>query len=541
MATKGKKGGDGVSRREFLKVGGAVAAGAQIGAVAGAGLSAGKDPSTNNGWQHLGDNTQFVDRKPLEIDEVPYEIVETPVRPVEVESAFGRQRLMMPVLRSTARRTVQQAPDAGEERKEGRGQSASEDREIPPEAEDSARRGPPKMQMPPVDVFKNPLRAYYEKHPHVYELDKVRVESILPKKRQDVEKYGDYYTLINAWSGSWSTHESISGPPEVSDFQLAGYGGRGHPIPDPVPFKSPAHASKLIKKVAHHFGATMVGIAKLNPDWCYNHDLRGSKDRGPYEVPKHWEYVIAIGVPHQWEQVLSNPNCGSSFDAYSRVTIAARRLDTFIKQLGYPARRHSPMDGYDVIGVPILVDAGLGQQGRHGIVITPETGSNFRSAYVTTNLPMEIDKPIDFGVNEFCGDCKICAELCPSNSISYEKSNKDMYTRGYRHWEINQTSCYNYWMQSMGGMGCRLCLIACPYSRRSNWVHQLAREADTHDPTGLLNNTFTWMQKAFFKTPDAPEYLPPPDGRFATFREPPEWLSIKNYLDIKAPDPTKGE
>jgi reductive dehalogenase len=285
----------------------------------------------------------------------------------------------------------------------------------------------------------------------------------------------------------------------------------------------------------------MVGITKLNPDWCYNHGLRGSKDKGSYEVPKHWEYVIAFGVPHQWEQVQANPNCGSSFDAYSRATIAARRLEDFIKALGYPARRHSPMDGYDLIAVPILQDAGLGTQGRHGIVITPETGSNFRAAFVTTNLPMEIDKPIDFGVNEFCQDCQICAEICPSASISFEKTNKNMTTRGYRHWEINQASCYNFWMQSMGGIGCRLCLIACPYSRKNNWAHSLARTVDTKDPTGLMNDALTEFQKFFFKNPAASEYLPPPDGRFATFREAPEWLKVKNYLDLEVLDPTIGE
>jgi reductive dehalogenase len=185
--------------------------------------------------------------------------------------------------------------------------------------------------------------------------------------------------------------------------------------------------------------------------------------------------------------------------------------------------------------------AGLGQQGRLGICITPETGSNYRAAFVTTSLPMEIDKPIDFGVNEFCKDCKICADICPSGSISKEPTNEKMTTRGYRHWEINQTSCYNYWMQSMGGMGCRLCLIACPYSRKNNWVHGLARNLDMRDPTGLVNNKLTWMQNTFFKTPEASEYLSPPDGRFANFREPPEWLIVENYLDMDVLNPTKGE
>jgi hypothetical protein len=96
-------------------------------------------------------------------------------------------------------------------------------------------------------------------------------------------------------------------------------------------------------------------------------------------------------------------------------------------------------------------------------------------------------------------------------------------------------------MQSMGGIGCRLCLIACPFSRKNNWLHATSRLVDKYDPTGLANNTLTWMQKTFFKYPDAQEYLPPPDGRFATYREPAEWLQVKKYLDIEVLDPTKGE
>ena len=523
------------SRREFIKIGGAVAAGLQVGAVAGAGLAAGKDPSTHTGWQHLGDNTQFVDRTKLVRKGPAYEIVGEILRPERQESAFGRQGLIMRDMRQY--REMIQSFDAGEERQQGMGNKEPIPQgETAPEVTGGIRPSQGTIKFPPVEAFNEPMLSYYKARPDLYELDKVRMEEIMPKKKQDQENYGDYYSLINAWSGSWHTSERITDPPEESDFKI----GRRR-IGDPKPFKSPAHAARLIKKVAHHFGAAMVGITTIEPDWCYNYDLRGSESRDTYEVPKHWEYVIAFGIPHQWEQVNSNPNSGTSLDAYSRSTIAARRLETFIKSLGYPARRHSPMDGYDLIAVPYLVKAGLGEQGRHGIVITPETGSNFRAAFVTTNLEMEIDQPIEFGVKEFCEHCQICAEICPSGSISTAESNEDMHTRGYRHWEINQTSCYNFWMQSMGGMGCRLCLIACPYSRKNNWVHGLARKLDTTDPTGLIDNGLTMMQKKFFDAPEAQDYLPPPDGHFANYRQPPEWLQVKNYLDIEVSDPTIGD
>ena len=93
----------------------------------------------------------------------------------------------------------------------------------------------------------------------------------------------------------------------------------------------------------------------------------------------------------------------------------------------------------------------------------------------------------------------------------------------------------------MGGMGCRLCLIACPYSRKNNWVHGFARNMDAKDFTGIVDNSLTAMQKRLFKTPDAEDFLPPPDGYFANFREPPEWLQVKEYLNIDAVVPKKGE
>ena len=79
-----------LTRRSFLKATGAVAAGIQIGAVAGAGLAAGSDPSTLTGWQHLGDNTQFVDRSKLVLKGKPYTIVGETRRCEYVESPFGR-------------------------------------------------------------------------------------------------------------------------------------------------------------------------------------------------------------------------------------------------------------------------------------------------------------------------------------------------------------------------------------------------------------------------------------------------------------------
>ena len=65
-----------------------------------------------------------------------------------------------------------------------------------------------------------PLKTYYLENPDIYELDKTRLEAIMPKRAEDTARYGDFYTLINAWASSWMTHESITTPPEISDYHF---------------------------------------------------------------------------------------------------------------------------------------------------------------------------------------------------------------------------------------------------------------------------------------------------------------------------------
>ena len=67
----------------------------------------------------------------------------------------------------------------------------------------------------------------------------------------------------------------------------------------------------------------------------------------------------------------------------------------------------------------------------------------------------------------------------------------------------------------------------------------MTRKVDTADPTDLVATGLTYMQKNLFDAPETQDYLPPPDGEYANFRQPPEWLEVKNYLDIDAKPPKK--
>jgi reductive dehalogenase len=478
-----------LSRRQFLKISGAAGAALGTGCMGLFGYQAGKDPSTYTGWETFEGAGQFFDRKPYEVDSPTYEKVGESGR-IDARSEVVFSRISH-VFRYDDEKGVGGLPDY--------------------------------------------LQAYYKAHPEDLELDLYLVRELFPKQRADHAKYGDKFILAEAWSDAMGAvePERTSEPPDVADFPRSGGGGYSHGDPaSPLKMKSPDGTSKLVKKIAHELGATMVGIARLNPDWVYKHPSRGRgiDDDGLLEVPKHWEYAVVVGTPMSWDPMYANPNYGTSHDAYSISRIIGYRLAAFIKNLGYAARPHTPGFSYDLVVPPIMVDAGLGEQSRISIVITPELGCNVRPAVITTNLPLEPDKPIDFGVQSFCKTCKVCAEQCPSGAIP---TGDPEVVKGYRRWTCHAAKCHNFWSSNLGNMGCRICVAACPYTRKANWLHKAALQVSANDPTGLSHAALTKMQHLMYPGPDPQDYyMPSLGGKNASYRQPPWWLRTEDFIDV---------
>lgn len=485
-------GGDGVNRRDFLKMAGlagATAGGVGLGAF---GYAAGKDPNTYLGWQNEEGASLVFNRSRYEVDEPTYVKIGPTSRPdARVEQIFERRGRFM--------------------------------------REYMQLRGRPEPISP--GDFPEPLRSYYQDQPQDLDLDVLNSEELQPMNRADNLEYGEEFILAEAWSAAMGVvgPRPPSTPPEVNDFPR----GRGGIRPEPMRMKDPAKTAELIKAVSLQLGSTLVGITELNPDWVYGYPIggRGFENRDePLEIPDWWTYAIVVGTPMSWDPMYANPNYGTSNDAYSRSRIIAARVEAFIKSLGYPARTHFPGTSYDLMVPPIAIDAGMGEQGRNGIMIAPEVGCNFRPAVITTNLPMATDKPIDIGVDDFCLHCKVCAEECPSGAIPMGGK---VEIRGYRRWKIDTAKCLNFWTSNLGNMGCRICVSVCPYTRKANWLHKMAMKVTANDPTGLSEKLLTTMQKSFYPGPDPQDYfMPSLGGKNASYRDPPWWLRTEDFIDL---------
>ncbi|HHF43103.1 MAG TPA: twin-arginine translocation signal domain-containing protein, partial [Candidatus Aminicenantes bacterium] len=332
------------SRRSFLKATGATSAVLGLSGLGFFGYEAGRDPASYTGWKTFEGGDQTFPRHRFTVNEPPYEKV-GPTRRVDPRSEIVFSRL------PTFVRYWRQDPR--------------------------------------IESLPEHLQKYYQEHPEDLELDLENIKVLRPKLMADQEKYGRTFLLAEAWSEAMAAvvPPRITEPPEKADFPYVGWGRGQEKLRRPYKLKSPAKTSRLIKKIAHELGATLVGIARLNPDWVFQYPIpgRGLDPNQPLEIPSHWEYAIVVGTPMSWDPMYANPNYGTSEDAYSISRIIAYRLAAFIKYLGYAARPHTPGYSYDLMVPPIMIDAGLGEQARSSIVITPELGPNFRAAVVTTN------------------------------------------------------------------------------------------------------------------------------------------------------------
>lgn len=198
---------------------------------------------------------------------------------------------------------------------------------------------------------------------------------------------------------------------------------------------------------------------------------------GTLAIPETMKNVIVLGFEMDYDGIEATPTTlgeAATLQGYSKMAITAGSLAKFIKTLGYNA---IPCGNNTGLSVPMAIEAGLGEDARNGILINPRYGPRIRLAKVITDLPMATDKPIKFGVEEFCKVCMKCAETCPSQAISYGEKTMEPTTistnPGVLKWPINAEDCYFSW--EANGSGCGICMRVCPFNKPEGWLHDATR------------------------------------------------------------------
>jgi len=285
------------------------------------------------------------------------------------------------------------------------------------------------------------------------------IESILSAGREGYSRE-EFARVSGAWAVHDYFHKAFSWE-ELSDANSI----MEKPVLGRCPVADPGAMSEKIREAARMFGAAGVGIARIDRRWIYACDRNGSA----VEIPDEYEFAIVMIIRMDPKAIGKSPAfaaCAETGLAYSRMTSCIGSLAEYIRSLGYCA---IPMCNDTALSIPLAIDAGLGEMGRNGLLITPGHGPCVRICKVFTDIPLKADKPIEFGVADFCRKCKKCAHACQADAIGAEEEPSfdtacPSNNPGILRWTVDHDRCYGFWLENGGD--CSSCIAACPFFPR---------------------------------------------------------------------------
>ena len=288
------------------------------------------------------------------------------------------------------------------------------------------------------------------------------------------------YALRNA---SWHVTNVLRDMHRQSDDRKEGFfdtfTSHAEGWPEPYPFESAEAATRNLRRAAKSIGAGLLGICEYDERWVYGTRFSETtrKDK-PIDIPQDLPNVIVIGEPMDiglTETVPSALSGSATGMGYTYDTVVLLTITQYIRNLGYRAVA-SLNDS--ALAIPLAVQAGLGEVGRHSLLITREFGPRLRLGKIFTDMPLEIDEPTRFGVREFCDICQRCSTACPPRAITHQAPSRKPHSvsnlKGVLKWTTNAEKCFRFWVGQ--NSDCSICIRVCPYNRDfSKWYNRLWR------------------------------------------------------------------
>lgn len=241
------------------------------------------------------------------------------------------------------------------------------------------------------------------------------------------------------------------------------------PIPD-----DPRVRSRHLKCVGYYLGADQVAICRI-PEYAMFRDAPPkAPEKGPIRldgpgtpIDCDYKYAIVLVKRKDSKTTLASSGCDWIFNCcshtvYGQLTFWSDAMAYYLRRLGFDALESNNRN-YRTVMTSLCIAAGIGECGRNGICVSPFFGANFKSAAILTNMELEPDKPIDFGLREFCNNCGICAEKCTSGAISRDNEIEEY--NGYGKFKMDYVRCATLGANLATASGCGKCTTLCPWNR----------------------------------------------------------------------------
>jgi len=211
----------------------------------------------------------------------------------------------------------------------------------------------------------------------------------------------------------------------------------------------PAQLTSRLKEEARRLGISAVGVAPYDPRFTFaEYAGRNAGDR-----------MIVCVLEQPWAATQELPFAGTEQAAlrtYAALLERMVHLASWLQAQGFQARAED-YEG-ESIYIHYGVQAGLGQLGLNGQLLTPQAGSRCRLAGITTDAPLVFDSPKDYGLEGICDRCQVCVRRCPVGAIPAIRREH----RGVTKAKLNTKRCFPIVTQVAG---CAICMKVCPVQK----------------------------------------------------------------------------
>ena len=260
-----------------------------------------------------------------------------------------------------------------------------------------------------------------------------------------------------------------------------------------------------IRRKAKELGFGEVGFTRYDRRYVFAHRKSHAK----------FPHAICLALEQDYEATQTIPSMEAEYEHFGLYEIEGAlmlELADYIRSLGYHAQVHHPSEDDSAVSIPMFVNAGLGQLGANGQLLSPHFGSRARLALMTTDALVTYDQPADYGIHKFCQKCQVCVDRCPGRALTRDK----VWWRGAEKNKLIYERCLPFQARYEG---CGVCMKVCPiqrYGMKPVMEHYVATGEVLGKGTDNLEG-FTLDDKGYFGPGELPhfdhEFFEIPNGR----------------------------
>ncbi len=223
-----------------------------------------------------------------------------------------------------------------------------------------------------------------------------------------------------------------------------------------------------IRQRADEIGIQLVGVTRFDRMHVYSN----------YKKRVHFKNVIITGIEESSDSndlIPGEDALNMIIECRLEIGNMTLELAEFIRDRGYAVQFLAGPLGLDLVKVlPYALEAGLGQMGANGQLLSPYFGSRWKPVAISTDAPLTRDQPQDFGIPMLCEKCQVCVRRCPGRALSKQR----VTWRGVKKFKAIPERCIPMVERYDA---CGICIKVCPVQR-----YGLPAVLDHYSETGKI-------------------------------------------------------